>query len=80
MAYWHDKIRHDENKAWKLFEVHNSLTKLMVSRDLLRSVVTNQIAFDQRDLHLTPDFECVIDHCCQALVSKLKTLDTITFT
>ena len=29
----------------------------MVSRDLPRSTVTNQIAFDQRDLHSTPEFE-----------------------
>ena len=31
-----------------------SLTKLMVSSDLPRSTVTNQIAFDQRDVHSTP--------------------------
>ena len=31
-----------------------SLTKLMVSNDLPRSTVTNQIAFDQQDLDSTP--------------------------
>ena len=31
------------------FTMHSSLTKLMVSHDLLRSTVTNQIEFDQRD-------------------------------
>ena len=36
-----------------------SLTKqkLKVSHGLPRSKVTNQVAFDQRDLHLTPEFE-----------------------
>ena len=50
-----------------------SLTKLMVSHDLPRSTVTNQIAFDQRDLHSTPEFERVLEHRCQVLVSKLET-------
>ena len=52
----------------------------MVSYDLLCSIVTNQIAFDQRDLHSTPEFERTMDHCCHALVSKLETKGTITFT
>ena len=55
-------------------------TELIVSHDLLLSTVTNQIAFDQRDLHSTPEFERAMDRCCQALVSKLETLGTITFT
>ena len=38
-----------------------SLTKMMVSRDLPRSTVTKQIAFDQRDLHSTPVLECAMD-------------------
>ena len=45
----------------------------MVSHDLPRSTVTNQIAFDQRDLHSTLEFERVLDHRGQALVSKLET-------
>ena len=51
----------------------------MVSHDLPRSVVTNQIVFDQGDLHQTPETERVMDCHWQALVSKLETLDTITF-
>ena len=50
-----------------------SLTKLMVSHDLSRSTITNQIAFDQRDLYSTPEFERSMDHRCQGLVSKLET-------
>ena len=52
-----------------------SLTKQMVSHDVPRSTVTYQIAFNQRDLHSTPEFERVLDpdHRCQALVSKLET-------
>ena len=45
----------------------------MVSRDLPRSTITNQIAFDQRHLHSTPEFEHEMNHRCQALVSKLET-------
>ena len=52
----------------------------MVSHDLPRLTVTNQIAFDQWDLYLTPEFERTMDRHCQVLVSKLETLDTITFT
>ena len=33
------------------------LTKLMVSHDLLRSMVPNQIAFDQRDSKSISNFE-----------------------
>ena len=51
----------------------------MVSHDLPRSTVTNQIAFDQQDLYSTPEFVRTMDRRCQALVSKLETSDTITF-
>ena len=58
-----------------------SLTKLMVLRDLLRSRVTNQTAFDQkisiRLLKSNARWTVVRDY--QALIFKLKTLDTITF-
>ena len=47
----------------------------MVSRDLPRSRVAKQIKFDERDLHSTPEFERALDRRCQALVSKLETLD-----
>ena len=50
-----------------------SLTKLIVSHDLLRSTVTNQIAFYQGDSKSVSIFECTMDCCCQALVSKLET-------
>ena len=33
----------------------------------LSHAVTNQIAFDKRDLHSTLEFESVMDRCCQAL-------------
>ena len=52
----------------------------MVSHDLPRSTVTNQIAFDQRDLYSTPEFERTMNRRYQALVSKLETSETITFT
>ena len=69
-----------ENVLNRLGEVGLTLTKLMVSHDLSHSTVTNQIAFDQQDLHSTPEFERAMDRRCQGLVSKLETLDTITFT
>ena len=47
----------------------------MVSHDLLHLTVTNQIAFDQRDLHSTPECDHEMDSRCQALVSKLETLE-----
>ena len=56
----------------------------MVSHGL-RSTVTNQIAFDQRDSKAISQFERTMDPCCQALVSrfflvfKLVTLDIISF-
>ena len=37
-----------------------SLTKLIVSLDLSRSTVTNQMAFDQQGLHSTPEFKRTI--------------------
>ena len=52
----------------------------MVSHDLPRSTVTNQIAFDQQDLCSAPEFERTMDSRCQALVSELETSDTLTFT
>ena len=54
--------------------------KLIVPRDFLRSTVTNQIAFDQRDFKSISIFKRMVDRCCQALVSKLETLEPITFT
>ena len=57
-----------------------SLTKLMVSHDLLRSKVANQIAFDQSDSKSVSIFERVRDRCCQAPDPKLETLEPITFT
>ena len=62
-----------------------SLTKLMVSHDLLCLTVTNQITFDQLDSNSVSNFERAMDRCCQVLVSyfflvsKLETLDTISF-
>ena len=47
--------------------------------DLPRSIVTNQITFDQQDSNSIPDFERAMDPSCQTLVSNLETLDTITF-
>ena len=47
-----------------------SLTKLMVSHDLLRSTVTKQTAFDQRDSKSISNFERTIDRCCQAMFSS----------
>ena len=52
----------------------NSLTKLMVSHDSLRSMVTSQIAFDLQDLESNLKFECRMDRYCQVLVSKFETL------
>ena len=37
-----------------------------------------KVAFDQSDLHSTPEYECRMDCGCQVLVSRLETLDTIT--
>ena len=45
---------------------------------LLCSTVTDQIAFDKRDLNLIPSFEPAMDRCSQVLASKLKISDTIT--
>ena len=47
---------------------------------MLPSTVTNQITFDQQDFHSAPEFKRTMDRRCQALVSKLETLDTISFT
>ena len=62
-----------------------SLTKLMVSHDLPRSTVTNQIAFVKRDSKSISSLKRAMDRCYQALiscfflVSKLETLDIISF-
>ena len=42
----------------------------MVSYDLPRSMVTSQVAFNQRALHSTPEIERAMDLHCQELVSK----------
>ena len=52
----------------------------MVSYDLPRSIVTNQITFDQQDSNSIPDFERAMNRGCQTVVSNLEILDTITFT
>ena len=57
---------------------HISLIELNVSYDLQHLAVTYQLAFNQQDLYLTPEFQHMMDCCSQALVSKLETLDTIT--
>ena len=52
----------------------------MVSNDLLRLMVPNKIAFDQWDSISILKFERAMDRRYQALVSKLETPDTISFT
>ena len=52
----------------------------MVSHDILRSKVTHQVSFDKQDSNSIPEFKHAMDHRWQAPVSKLETLDTITFT
>ena len=49
-------------KDWSIPQY--SLTELMVSHDLPRSKLTNQIAFDEQDLHFTPEFERTMDRRC----------------
>ena len=44
----------------------------MVSHDLLRLTVTNQMAFDRRYWNMF-NSERTMGHCCQVLVSKLET-------
>ena len=51
-----------------------------VSHDLLCSMVTDEIVFHQQDSKSISKFECPMNCCCQALIPKLETLDTITFT
>ena len=53
---------------------------MILSHDLPRSTATNQIVLDQQDLHSTREFKRLMVRRCQALVSKLETPDTITFT
>ena len=56
----------------------------MISHDLLRSMVTNQIALDQRDLPSLLDqnarWTVVARRWFPNLVCRSETLDTITFT
>ena len=47
----------------------------MVSHDLLLSRVSDQIAFDQWESKSVSISERAMDHCCQALVSKLEALE-----
>ena len=56
------------------------LEQVPVSHHLLRSTLTNQFPFDQQDSNMFPKFERTMERCCQTLVSKLETLDAITFT
>ena len=56
----------------------------MISHDLLHLVMTNKVTFDEQDSETISNFDCAMDHSCQALVSlflvsKLETLDTIGF-
>ena len=51
----------------------------MVSHDLLRLTVTNQIPFDQRDSSSILKLERAMDRRYQVLVSKLETPGTTTF-
>ena len=53
---------------------------MMVSQELIYSMVTNQIAFDRCDSNSIDKFERPIDRCCHAHVFKLETLDNVTFT
>ena len=49
----------------------------MISHDLPHSAVTSQIAFGQRDLHSTPELECMLDRHCRAVVCRLETLGNV---
>ena len=63
MAPYHvRKVDFDKKFSRKQF----SLRKLMVSHDLLRLPVANQITFDQRDSKSIPKFERTMDRCCHA--------------
>ena len=46
-----------ETESLAFFIFHLSLTQLMVSHDLLRLTVTNQIAIDERDSKSISNFE-----------------------
>ena len=69
----------DQRLVTIVSQVQTSFTKLIVSHDLPRSTVTNQIVFFQRNLQLAPEFERAMDCRWQALVAKLETSDTTTF-
>ena len=44
-------------------------TDKLKSHELPRFTVTNQIAFDQQDVHSTPEFEYAIDRRCRYLTA-----------
>ena len=49
--------------AQDFFSTYFSLTELIVSHDLLRSTVTNQATFNQRDLRSISNLERAMDRC-----------------
>ena len=49
-----EKVKANNIAKIKVAKVDISLTKLMVSNDLRRSTVTNQIAYDRRDSDSAP--------------------------
>ena len=74
----------DEISVWMMTALDfNSLTKLMVSHDLLHSTVTNQVSFDQQDSKSISNFDGTLLPSTglpfSCLVSELETLDTISF-
>ena len=46
----------------------------MVSDDLLRPTVTNEIAFDQGSSNLIPNFERTMGRCCQGAGFRIGNL------
>ena len=79
----YDNLDYIDNFMWQQclrLQQQVNLIKLMISHDLPRSTVTNQIAFNQQYSSSIPDFERAMDRRCQALVSNLETLHTINFT
>ena len=54
----------------------SSLTKLMVSHDLARTTAIKQIAFHQRGLDSTPEFERAMDRHCRALIHHFYLTDS----
>ena len=74
----HFKYRENILISWFYEQFSRSREKL--SHELPHSAVTNQMAFNQRDLHSTFELERAMDCCCQVLISKLETLGIINFT